>query len=325
MKDLTAGNAQRIARMVPSLLTAASCLFAGAAQALEVPLVRDTELNSSSPAVALGATQSLTVGPGRVTLLQFDLLPVLPPGTAPANIQRATLVLRPQQVITAGRLEVQAVRAAWTEETATAARAPLLGGIGSGVVFDLPTQGRAVHVDVTSLVKDWTANPANNNGIALTPALSTPASSALFESKEATGGSRIARLEVTLSSQGPTGPVGATGQRGERGERGPAGPVGATGQRGERGPAGPAGETPSLTKGWWMPAFNSTGYNNACIATCYSSSIPAVAAADSQGVICKGQGGKGATYLERGTTNQRQPIVLCGRDVLAQCRCVTNG
>ncbi|MBI5255900.1 MAG: DNRLRE domain-containing protein, partial [Burkholderiales bacterium] len=213
----------------------------GAAGALEAPLVADTQLSQAVATRPAGAAVELELGPGRTGLLRFGLAEVLPPGVTAASVLGAHLVLRPLRVVGAGTFEVQPVRSAWHEDTASAAQAPVLGGLGSGVTAPLPASGRAVHVDVTSLVREWVTNPQANNGVALVPAAASPGAAAVFETKEAAAGARLPRLLITLAGPGPQGPKGSTGPAGPQGVAGTAGAAGAKGATGAQGAAGPAG------------------------------------------------------------------------------------
>lgn len=324
-------------RLAVGLLGAASM----AVGALEAPLTADTQLSVAVATRAAGSAVELEVGPGRTGLLRFGLAEVLPPGMTAASVLGAHLVLRPLRLVGAGSIEVQPVRSPWQEDTASAAQAPVLGGLGSGVTATLPASGRAVHVDVTSLVREWVNNPQANNGLALVPAAGTPNAAAVFETKEATAGARLPRLLVTLVAPGPQGPqgprgstgpagaqgvAGAAGPAGARGPAGPVGPVGPAGPVGPVGPEGPAGTSAPLT-GFWMAAMNSVSYVNACVQTCKQSSIPAVAAANASGYICKNSNGKMGTYLSTnssGSGTSKQWWVECNNAPLAQCWCITG-
>lgn len=337
MNPLASCRCPRLQGLAPwsaVLLAMSFCVPAGA---FEAPLAADTELSQTAPTRLFGAATELGMGQGRTALLRFDLSDVLPAGTPASSILSARLILRPMRVAVAGNLEAQPVRSAWTEESASGAQPPTLGGPGSGVIAALPAQGRAVHVNLTAIVKDWMANPQANYGVALVPAWTTPLASAFFESKESTIGARVARLEITLASgpagpagpkgdtgrQGPTGATGAAGPPGPAGvagARGPAGPVGPPGATGPSGPEGPPGQQFQLS-GFWMPALNSKSYVNACVSTCKLSAIPAVAAANASGHVCKGSGGRGASVV---TTSRYEAWVSCGNDYLAQCWCATS-
>ncbi len=343
--QLSVSNTSRMNRIAGRLAAAVALWTAITAAALEVPLSADTELDQAAPASLRGGAAELMVGPGRTTLLRFDLASVLPAGTAAASVLSARLVLRPLRLSSPGSVEVQPVRSPWAEDTASAARPPTLGGAGSGVLANLPARGSAVHVDVTAQVREWVTNPQTNNGLALLPAWSTPQAGAVFESKEAVSGARVARLELTLAAVGPAGPKGdrgvpgptglagpvgpagpsgAPGRAGVPGPQGPQGPQGLQGPQGEPGPQGPAGTQASLG-GFWMPALNSTSYDNACVSTCRLSSIPATAVANAQGQICKAWNGKTGAYLWKGRDNSNKPIVECGNQgALAQCWCTSG-
>jgi hypothetical protein len=60
-------------------------------------------------------------------------------------------------------------------------------------------------VDVTAQARQWVSNPGSNFGLALAPAPSAPGTVAFFDSKENTATGHVARLDLTLSDQGPQG------------------------------------------------------------------------------------------------------------------------
>ena len=109
-------------------------------------------------------------------------------------------------------------------------------------VFSVTQAGAFVAVDITSLVQGWIANPATNNGLAL----SAGTAEVQFDSKENDQTAHPATLEIDLVNQGPTG---ATGPQGPAGPQGPVGPTGLSGPQGFIGPIGPAGApgTPGAT------------------------------------------------------------------------------
>jgi hypothetical protein len=71
---------------------------------------------------------------------------------------------------------------------------------------------------VTGAVQSWIANPSGNFGLEL---LGSGTTNVAFDSKEATGTSHPAMLEIALT--GPAGPQGGQGLQGPAGPQGPAG------------------------------------------------------------------------------------------------------
>ena len=215
----------------------------GAAQpawALDAPLAADAHLNSGQPDINFGANASINVGGGSTGLMRFDLS-TLPAGTAASEVVKATLVLYVNRVNTPGSIELQTVNSAWSESTVTFNTAPTLAGAGTGPTVIVPAVGQFMTVDVTNTVKSWVTTPASNFGLAVTPALVSAGTAVLFDSKENTNASHLARLDITLADQGPVGPAGPTGPKGAKGAAGATGPAGATGATGPAGPQGPAG------------------------------------------------------------------------------------
>jgi hypothetical protein len=232
--------------MSPHLLRAtglfALALAGTGAWALDAPLAADTHLNTVLPGNNFGGVATLNAGGGATALLRFDLSS-LPPGVTADKLVKANLLLFVNRIGAAGQIEAQPVYSAWTEASVTAATAPALGGLGSGVSFPVGTAGQFVSVDLTALAKQWIANPAANFGIALAPSAAAPGTVAFFDSKENTTTAHVARLDLTLADQGPQGLQGATGAKGDKGDPGPAGATGSPGATGATGATGLTGLT----------------------------------------------------------------------------------
>ncbi len=223
----------------------AACETADAAQAT---LVADAHVNSAMPTVNSGAISNLDVGGGYTAFLQFDLS-MLPPGTAASQVSRAVLRLYVNRVTTSGLVALAPVTGAWGEYSVTYTTEPATGSASS--VFSATQAGAFVAIDVTSLVQGWIANPATNNGVAL----SAGGAVVQFDSKENDQTSHPATLDVELVDAGPAGPQGptgaigpagtpgVTGAAGPQGATGVAGPIGLTGATGATGPVGPQGLT----------------------------------------------------------------------------------
>jgi hypothetical protein len=123
-------------------------------------------------------------------------LSTLPTGTTGTAVQKAMLKLWVNTVTTAGTFDVFPVTSGWNEESITAATAPTLDPVEvSGVSVTTAQLRSFVTVDPTNLVKDWQDNIRPNHGIALQANAGT---SVRFDSKENTGTSHEARLEIVL-------------------------------------------------------------------------------------------------------------------------------
>lgn len=342
-------NVRLFSRRLFLAMTAASSttFFATAGWALDVPLAADSTINSTAPTTSFGSLPTVNVGGGAVGLLRFDLSPI-PSGTSASKVVKASLVLFLNRVGVGGAVEAQTVLSSWTEQGVTAATAPTLSGLGSGVSFGVPAAGQFVSIDVTSFVKGWINNPGGTFGIALVPSITAPGTTVFFDSKENTGTGHSAKLDITLADQGPTGAQGATGPAGQmgpsgpqgiagqKGDAGPQGAIGATGAIGPRGATGPAGaQGPQGPAGqlvnFWVAAWAGTTCNNEC--SNYGQ-FAAISAADGSGNICEAPGGK---RYNRTQYRNRLPIgqtatFACGDwtdqgenvNRLVKCHCVKS-
>jgi len=212
----------------------AAILHASPAWAAEATLVADAHVNSAMPTMNSGAISNLDVGGGYTTLLQFDLS-LLPAGTTPAQVSRAVLRLYVNRVTTSGLVTYAPVTSAWGEYSVTYATEPTIDSPAG--VFSVSQAGVFVALDVTALVQGWIANPASNNGLAL----SAGTAFVQFDSKENDQTSHAATLDVELVDAGPAGATGATGATGPAGIAGPRGVTGATGAVGPMGATGATG------------------------------------------------------------------------------------
>jgi Collagen triple helix repeat (20 copies) len=202
--------------------------------AADMPLTGDAHVNSAHATTPYGSLSNLYVGNGNTTFLQFDLS-ALPSKTSSTQISRATLTVFVNRVNAAGTISVSPVTSAWEEYDVKSVNAPTMGAsVGTFGVL-LPVQ--FVSVDVTSVVQGWVANSGSNFGLALT----SGAANVLLDSKENDETGHVARLDVTLASQGPAGPQGIQGIPGATGTQGVQGPIGLPGPIGAAGPAGAVG------------------------------------------------------------------------------------
>jgi hypothetical protein len=228
-------------RMKLASLKLALTIFLGfvathAAHATDAVLTGDASVNSAHPTTNYGSLSNLYVGNGNTSLLQFDLS-VLPSGTAASQVSKATLRLYVNRVNSAGSVTVSPVSSAWTESAVTYSNAPTIGS--SVATFTPSNPGTFISVDVTSLVQGWVTTPASNYGLALTSA----AANVLFDSKENDETAHVARLDITLASQGATGATGPQGIQGIQGITGATGIQGIVGNTGATGATGVTGST----------------------------------------------------------------------------------
>lgn len=232
-------------RQVALIASVALLAVSPVAGAVEAPLAADTYVTSAATVANFGATATLNVGPGATALLRFDLS-TLPAGTRAANVSRATLVLYANRVSVPGAIEVHTISGPWNESTVTAGSAPVISGSGGAPMAAVERAAQFTTLDVTAyLAASLAAGNSASLGLALQGSAAKPGTAVFFDSKENPLPGRAARLDVTLTGQGPSGPAGLPGEVGATGASsalaGPAGEVGPRGVQGDPGIAGPAG------------------------------------------------------------------------------------
>jgi hypothetical protein len=239
---------QSLARTSKVLLVA-GLLLLPVVWAADVPLAGDTYISSGVNAGSnYGGATSLSIAPGNMALVQFDLS-TLSPGVTSVSV--AYLRVYVNKVTTAGTLTFSTVTSGWTEGGVTFASAPTVGAAFASMPAN--TANAFLLVDVTALVNGWLASPSSNFGIEIAGSGTT---AILLDSKETTTTSHPAALDLSgispagvagptgpQGSAGPQGPAGATGPTGGVGPNGPLGPAGAAGPKGIAGPTGPTGAT----------------------------------------------------------------------------------
>jgi hypothetical protein len=236
-------------------VAAAAALAASSAYATEAVLSGDTYVSSSYPVNNFGYQSNLHVDPTSTALIVFDLSSV-PSATASSQISQATLWLYLNRISSSGAVSLKPVTSTWSELAVTYNTIPALGS--AMATFTPALAQQFVAVDVTSLVQGWVTTPSSNYGIAL----STASGSILFDSKENSETSHMARLDITLvnqGSQGAQGPQGATGAPGATGPQGLQGLTGATGAAGPQGAQGLTGATGSQGPQGTVGATGATG------------------------------------------------------------------
>jgi hypothetical protein len=222
---------------VRSLLVMGVCA-SGSMWGQQATLVGDAHVYSAQPGVNSGSLSNLNVGGGYTALVQFDL-GMLPPGTTPAQIAKATLRVYCNRADVPGVVQAELVGGAWTESSVTYATLPAIGAVLQ--TAQVLGAGEFVTFDVTSTVQGWVGAPGTNFGLALLGGSGTVVQ---FDSKENDETSHAPELEIALvgSGVGTVGPAGPQGTAGTAGAAGPQGIQGATGATGASGPAGLQGE-----------------------------------------------------------------------------------
>jgi len=240
-------NAQEKRTLRAAILLGAVLLTSLSAQATSMRLVADASVSSLHPGTNFGNLSNLYVGPSdasnnpiNIALLQFDLS-----GLPSAPVTHAELRFYVNRANLFGHVDVAPVTSSWLESAVTFNTLPSLGS----VIATISVQQRFafISVDVTQQVANWLAGKTPNNGFAILPSASDPATSLVLDSKENDQGGHLAILEVTVQGPvgpaGPPGPTGPQGVTGSQGPQGPSGPAGATGPAGPAGPTGPVGPT----------------------------------------------------------------------------------
>ena len=222
----------------------AMILLPWATGATEARLVADASVSTVNPGTNFGSLSNLYVGPSdtsnhpiNITLLQFDLS-----GVPSAPVAHAELRFYVNRVNFFGQVDVAPVTSSWLESAVTFNTLPSVGA----VIATASVQQRFayVSVDVTQQVAAWLSGKSTNNGFAISPSASNPATSLVLDSKENDEGGHSAVLDISLvGPAGATGPPGPIGPQGVPGPQGLLGPQGATGPAGAQGPAGPTGAT----------------------------------------------------------------------------------
>jgi hypothetical protein len=205
----------------------------------QAPPSADTFVSSATPNINYGPSVALAVGPGTTTYVQFNLSGI----PANATISNATLRLYIDAVAKAGSFDVYELNNAWSESKLTYNTPAPVPGIsatgGKQIAVTTATVNQFVLVDITTLAQGWLNGTVPNNGVAV--ALTAPAGSFSFDSKESLLTANGPELEIAVSGGGTPGPPGPQGAPGAQGPTGPAGAQGATGPAGSQGAIGPAG------------------------------------------------------------------------------------
>lgn len=140
-------------------------LLAYPARALDGPLAADTHVCRTQPSVNFGAALTLSIAPGRLALVRFDLT-TLPAATPASRAVKANMILFFNRVNVPGKIELMTILTDWNESTVTHATLPAL---------------------MSSLVKGALTNPLPRLDLGVGASMTAPRTSVAFDSKESTG------------------------------------------------------------------------------------------------------------------------------------------
>jgi len=181
-------------------------LCAGPASAATLPVSEDSYGFRAKLTLPANKAASVPVDASHRAFVFFDLRD-LPAG---ATIRSAHLRVFFPRVVRAGNgLELHNVTGTWDESLASAEPAFAAAPLGTIPAASLRTKGFAT-VDVTAIAQSWLANPASNEGLAITAAtdaLPANVSSVSIGAKEGSGSGYPAELDVELDAAPVTGPL----------------------------------------------------------------------------------------------------------------------
>jgi hypothetical protein len=200
-------------------LLLSTLLWSGGAFAVQATPSDDSFLGKG---VNKGDKQELRVG-GVVkyeSFIKFDLTTV-PEDVLPEEVLQATLRLYPTKVLGDGFIDVLPVSSDWSEGSGVGFPPSVENTPAASFQVSSADELDYVHVDVTSLVKDWLDDDAlrPNYGIALIAGASEN-TNVYFDSKESGGTSHDPGLEIVFGSVGPQGDTGPQGPPGNDGVSG---------------------------------------------------------------------------------------------------------
>jgi Chaperone of endosialidase/TGF-beta propeptide len=155
----------------------------------------DSYINTADATTNYGSSTLLDVDRTlRSTYIQFDLTSI-PSGS---TVARATLTLYVNSVATAGSFNVDYANGTWSEGSLDASNAPGAGAvIASEVAVSATSKNQYLLIDVTPAVQAWLNGSEVNNGVVL---VANGTFNATFDSKENTGTSHPAELDIVFSS-----------------------------------------------------------------------------------------------------------------------------
>ena len=155
----------------------------------------DTFVSASNPNLNYGTSPILVVQPGSVVYMKFNLAS-LPMG---ATVQRASLRLYVDVLVTPGIFDVFPVLGEWSEGTLTySSNPPRLGPSATGQTISVTSfsVNNYVLADITGLVQDWLSGKLANNGLALK--LTSAGGTFSFDAKEALLTGNAPELDIKL-------------------------------------------------------------------------------------------------------------------------------
>ncbi len=204
----------RLWRMPQLAVVVAAAVLSTHSDAQSAPPVANTYTQEMHPVTVYGSGAAINyltlqtgVNNGNV-YIQFGLAGV----PANASVQKATLQLYVNQVLSPGSFDVYELDSPWTQNTLTFSNAPPLGASATGnhLVAVPATADQFILIDVTPLVQGWVSGTIPNNGLALD--MTSSVGGAVFDSKEATQTSHMPELQIVLNGPaGPQGPMGPAG------------------------------------------------------------------------------------------------------------------
>jgi hypothetical protein len=164
-----------------------------------VAATRDTHVSSAAPSTAFGPSETLQVNAQSTAFVWHDVAAVLPVGTRPSDVAKASLHLwiSKQSPNPRGSLRVVAVQTSWVGASMTFNSGRPIYPLTSLVTYAL--SGGVNHylvVDVTDAVKSWVMAPSTNYGLAILAADNSL--NVLFDSKENQGTAHSPVLDITL-------------------------------------------------------------------------------------------------------------------------------
>jgi len=194
------------------LLTAFAVMSALSGDAIaQVTPSADAYTNSTAATTNFGGATTLGVANSansiQSSFLQFDLSSI-PSGYTGSNIAKASLKLYVNSVTIAGSFNVDYINGPWSEKTITANLSPALGTtVVSGVSLTAALAHDFILIDVTPAVQAWLNKSQPNDGLAL---VANSPMVATFDSKENTGQSHAAELDIVFAGSGTGTITGVT-------------------------------------------------------------------------------------------------------------------
>jgi hypothetical protein len=183
--------------------------------AVTAPVISDSYISPSVASPISPAPATVSVYPTATALLKFDLSAL--PAVTSANISKASLVFYITKVNgTAGKLKIGAIDTpvTWDENAVTINNTQVVTKSTPAPIVTPAAVGPAGNyysIDITPFVQAWIDDPGSNHGLAITPQTSA---SLTFESRESTGTSHPAYIEIALKGVNTitvTSPLNKTG------------------------------------------------------------------------------------------------------------------